>query len=95
MRAERALREWPAWAPRSKLLPYVSGARTIRKHFEETLAYISDRLTNGIVEGFNNRLRTIARRAFGFHKPEPLIGMLYLCCGGIQLDPALPGPTQT
>jgi transposase len=94
-RARRALKDWLAWASRSKLPPFVKAARTIRKHFDGILAYISDRLTNGIVEGFNNRLRTIARRAFGFHKPEPLIGMLYLCCGGIQLDPALPGPTQT
>lgn len=94
-RAKRALRDWLAWASRSKLPPFVRAARTIRKHFDGILAYISDRLTNGIVEGINNRLRTIARRAFGFHKPEPLIGMLYLCCGGIQLDPALPGPTQT
>jgi hypothetical protein len=35
----------------------------------------------------------IARRAFGFHSPPPLISMLYLCCGGITLDPPLPGPT--
>jgi transposase len=41
----------------------------------------------------NNKLRMIARRAFGFHSPPPLISMLYLCCGGITLDPPLPGPT--
>jgi hypothetical protein len=35
----------------------------------------------------------IARRAYGFHSPPPLIAMLYLCCGGIKLDPPLPGPT--
>jgi len=35
----------------------------------------------------------IARRAFGFHSPEPLIATLYLCCGGIQLNPPLPQPT--
>ena len=47
-------------------------------------AYIRERLTNGIVEGTNNRLRMIARRAFGFHSPEALIAMLYLCCGGTE-----------
>jgi transposase len=92
-RAKRALREWVAWASRSKLAPFVKAARTIREHFDGILAYIEERLTNGIVEGFNNKLRMIARRAYGFHSPPPLIAMLYLCCGGIKLDPPLPGPT--
>jgi hypothetical protein len=35
----------------------------------------------------------IARRAFGFHSPKPLIAMIFLACGGISLDPVLPRPT--
>ena len=91
--ARRALEDWLAWASRSKLKPFVKAARTIRKHFDGIVAYFEERLTNGIVEGFNNRLRMIARRAFGFHSPDPLISMLHLCCGGIQLDPPVPTPT--
>ncbi len=89
-RAKRALKEWLAWASRSKLKPFVKTARTIRQHLEGILAYVEFRLTNGVVEGINNRLRMIARRAFGFHRPEPLIAMLFLCCSGISLDPPLP-----
>jgi transposase len=92
-RAEKAIRDWLAWASRSKLKPFIKAARTIRKHFDGIMAYFTARLTNGIVEGFNNKLRMIARRAFGFHSPPPLIAMLYLCSGGITLDPPLPGPT--
>ena len=73
----------------------MKAARTIRKHFDGIVAYFQERLTNGIVEGFNNKLRMIARRAFGFHSPKPLIALLHLCCGGIQLDPPLPSPTET
>jgi len=91
--ARRALEDWLAWASRSKLAPFVKVARTIRNHLDGVVAYFKERLTNGIVEGFNNKLRMIARRAFGFHSPEPLIAMLYLCCGGIQLNPPLPQPT--
>jgi transposase len=92
-RAERALQEWLAWASRSRLQPFVRVARTIREHRDGILAYVSYRLTNGVVEGFNNRLRMIARRAFGFHSSKPLIAMLFLCCGGITLQPPLPQPT--
>ncbi|MCH8991344.1 MAG: ISL3 family transposase [Acidobacteria bacterium] len=89
-RARRALDDWLSWACRSKLAPFVKVSRTIRAKKEGVLAYIRERLTNGIVEGTNNRLRMIARRAFGFHSPEALIAMLYLCCGGITLYPPLP-----
>ncbi len=89
-RARRALDDWLSWACRSKLAPFVSVSRTIRSKKEGVLAYIHERLTNGIVEGTNNRLRMIARRAFGFHSADALISMLYLCCGGIELHPPLP-----
>ena len=42
------------------------------------------------VEGINNKLRVIARRAYGFHSPGALISMLFLCCGGMELAPPLP-----
>ncbi len=90
-RARKALGNWLAWASRSRLTSFVKAARTIRKYKERILAYIDHRLTNGIVEGINNRLRTIARRAYGFHSPKPLIAMLFLCCGGILLEPPVPG----
>ena len=93
-RATRALAEWLGWASRSRLTPFVRVARTIRQYRDGVLAYVRYRLTNGIVEGINNRLRIIARRAYGFHGPAPLIAMLFLCCGGITLHPPLPRRTR-
>jgi transposase len=85
-------RSWlDSWASRSRLRPFLRVARTIRKYRDGILAYIDFRLTNGPVEGINNRMRTVARRAFGFHSAEALISMLFLCCSKIDLTPALPG----
>lgn len=89
-RAKLALKEWLAWASRSRLKPFVKLARTVRKHREGILAYVEERLTNGVVEGTNNKLRTIARKAYGFHSHKALVAMLFLCCGGIELDPPIP-----
>ena len=83
-------RELLDWASRSRLAPFVKLARTIRKHAAGILAYLDTRMTNGLAEGINNKLRVIARRAYGFHSPGPLISMLFLCCGGIELAPPLP-----
>lgn len=90
-RASEALEEWLCWATRSKLAPFVKLARTIRKHAQRILAYIPTRLANGITEGLNNKIRLITRRAFGFHGPSPLMALIHLCCGGINLAPPLPG----
>ena len=58
------LDEWLEWAARSRLAPFVKLARTIRKHAAGILAYLDTKMTNGPVEGINNKLRVIARRAY-------------------------------
>jgi transposase len=94
-RAKAALYEWIRWSLRSELKPFERVGRTVLKHRHGILAYVKYKLTNGLVEGINNKLRTIARRAYGFHSSGPLISMLFLCAGGIQLNPPLPGIRPT
>ena len=87
------LDQWLAWAARSRLAPFVKLARTVRKHaagIAGILAYLDTKMTNGAVEGFKNKLRVIARRAYGFHSHGALIVMLFLCCAGIALAPLVP-----
>jgi transposase len=81
--ARQKLEEWLAWAARSKLRPFVRVARTIRSHLDGVLAYVATGLSNGRSEGTNGKARTITRRAYGFHNPHSLIGMLFLCCSRV------------
>jgi transposase len=89
-RAERLLRAWLDWASRSRLQPFVRAARTIRQHLAGILAYIRTRLSNGLVEGLNGKIRVVTRRAYGFHSHQALSAMIFLTCGGIHIDPPLP-----
>jgi transposase len=89
-RATEKLEQWLRWASRSRLKPFVKLARTIRRHKDRILAYVKTRLTNGLTEGLNNKVRLIMRRAFGFHSADAVMSMIHLCCGGIRLDPPLP-----
>nr|WP_224248026.1 ISL3 family transposase [Hyalangium gracile] len=91
-RAEQHLDGWAQWASHSKLKPFVKLSRTIRRFKQGILAYISTGLSNGLVEGLNNKIRLITRRAFGFHSAEALTAMIHLCCGGLSLTPPLPVP---
>jgi transposase len=79
------LRAWLAWASRSKLKPFVKLARTIRRYRDGILAAIRLGLSNARLEGLNSKVRLISHRSFGFHGPDPLIALIYLCAGGIDI----------
>jgi len=90
--AEGRLHEWMQWAQRSRLKPFVKVANTVASHMEGILNYIRTGLTNGAVEGINGKIRTITRRAFGFHDVANLMALVHLCCSGIRLFPVVTYP---
>jgi transposase len=85
--APEHLTAWLAWASRSKLRPFVKLARTIRRYRDGILAAIRLGLSNARLEGLNSKVRLISHRSFGFHGPDPLIALIYLCAGGIIIEP--------
>jgi transposase len=85
--AREKLRAWIQWASRSRLDPFRKVAKTIEKHIEGIVAYVATGLNNGRTEGLNGKARTITRRAYGFHDPNSLIGLLFLCCSGLVIRP--------
>ncbi|QRK06086.1 ISL3 family transposase [Archangium violaceum] len=91
VRASEHLDGWSRWASRSKLKPFVRLAKTVRKHKQGIVAYTQTGLSNGVVEGLNNKIRLVMRRAYGFRNTAALNAMVFLCCGGLVLHPPLPG----
>lgn len=96
--ARERLAEWLGWAARSRLAPFQKLARTIKEHRDGILAYVATGLSNGRAEGMNGKVRTITRRAFGFHSAWSLIALIFLCCSRIVVplphrfpDPELVG----
>lgn len=93
IQARRALDDWLAYAPRSKLAPFVRLARTIRAYRASIEATIEWRLTNGIAESNNASIGRIRANARGFHDPDAFITMIMLDRAG--LTPALPWATDS
>ena len=93
--AERKLHDWIAWAVRSRLAPFARAARTIRDHLDGVMAYVRSGLSNGRAEGLNGKIRTITRRAYGFHSVRSLIGLIFLCCSGLTLNPVRHYPLRS
>ena len=77
-----------AWAPRSRLEPFVKLAGTVREHRERIEAAFATGASNGLAESTNTRVRLLHRMAFGFHSAAPLVALAMLKLGG--LCPPLP-----
>lgn len=91
--ARERLCQWIRDARRSGLHQFARVAGTIEKYMDGILEYVRTRFSNGRTEGLNGRIRTITRRAFGFHSATALIAMIFLCCGGVHVTPAFSSPS--
>jgi transposase len=87
-RAEKLLEQWLAWARRCRLPSFVKLARTITAQRDGILSAVKHGLSNARVEQLNTQIRLLARQAFGFHSPRPLIALAMLKLAG--LCPPLP-----
>lgn len=85
--AKRFLEGWLRRAMYSKIEPIKKVARMIRSHLDGVLGWVRWRISNGRLEGMNNRIRLLSHRSFGLHSAEALVSLVYLCCGGIELNP--------
>jgi transposase len=86
--ARRHLDQWLWWASHSRLDPFKDFARMIRKHKAGILAWTRQRISNGALEGMNNKVKLVSHRSYGFRNDDRYIEAIYHNCG------ALPLPTE-
>jgi len=89
--AEVFLKRWYFWATHSRLEPVIEAAKTIKRHWQGILQFVDSRITTGIVEGLNSKIKTAMKRAYGFKSFEYLRTEIYLVAGKINI----PLPTQS
>ncbi len=89
--AGRFLDAWCTRAMRSKIQPMKDFAKTLRSKRELLLNWFraGGSLSSGVVEGFNNKLKLITRKSYGFRTQEAYETTLYHNLG------ALPEPELT
>jgi transposase len=84
-RAEDYLTKWMNSAMRSKLEPFKKFVRMLRSHLDGVLAWTKTRISNGAVEGMNNKIKSISHRSFGFRSAQNFIAAIYHCCARLPL----------
>lgn len=73
-----------SWASHSKLEPMAELARFIRRHEDGILRSVKSRITNGIVEGINSKIKTAVKRAYGFKSFDYYRTIIYLVAGKLK-----------
>lgn len=81
--ARRYLQKWFWWATHSRLAPIRDFAWMVRNHQEQILNYFKLPITNGKVEGLNNKAKVVSHRCYGFRKASTFITALYHCLGDL------------
>src|SRR5664280_724890 len=86
--AERYFGKWYGWAMRSRLAPVKKVARMCKAHLCNILTFFVHRLTNGPIEGLNNKIQGLIKKAFGYRNKERFKSDIFFHLGGLDLYPA-------
>ena len=79
------MRQWLWRAAHIRPAPFHKLARTLRTHLDGVLAWTRIRVTNGALEGMNNKIKAISHRAFGYRTSWTYIANIYHSCASLPL----------
>jgi len=68
--AEKILLDWIDECNESKLKPFIKLAKRLNRWKNGLLEYFKQKISNGISEGLNNKIKVIKRKSYGFHDME-------------------------
>jgi len=80
------LKQWCAWAGRSRLKPFQKLARTIRQYWDGIVSFFNERITQGAIEAINGIIQLAKRRARGFRSFIYLRTIAYWNTGKLDID---------
>jgi transposase len=86
--AEKHFQRGYSWAVRSRLEPVKEAARMLKGRLPNILTCCKSRLSNGPLEGLNNKIQGLVKKAYGYRNTQRFINDIYFHCGGLDLYPA-------
>jgi len=83
---EILLTKWYWWATHSKIPQIVHVAKTIKKYWTGIVNWAENRISNGILEGFNSIFQAAKSKARGYKKTETIIAVIYILTGKLDFS---------
>lgn len=77
---------WCDLVDEAKLKHFKKFANTIKAHWTGILNYINSNISNGILEGINNKIQLAKRRARGYQNTDNFISMIHFIAGKLEFD---------
>ncbi len=84
--ARRYMTEWLRSARHCRLTPFKRFTRMIVEHVDGILAWSEIRVSNGALEGMNNKVKVVSHRAYGFRKVDTYITAIWHSCADLPLE---------
>ena len=81
-------RRWYSWATRSRLEPIKKVARSFKEHLHNVLTFFTHRITNASLEGLNNRIAGLVKKAYGYRNRERFKTDILFHLGNLDLYPS-------
>jgi transposase len=77
---------WCDMVMESKITPFKKFVAMIKSHWSGIAAYFDKRVTNGVLEGINNKIQPAKRRAGGYRNIDNFINMVYFLTAKLKFD---------
>lgn len=87
---EVLLKKWYWWATHCRIPQIVSMAKTIKKYWNGIVNWAENRISNGILEGFNSLFQAAKAKARGYKKTETIIAVIYILTGKLDFSKVNP-----
>jgi len=84
--AEAFLAYWCDIVEESNLIAFRKFSNTIKAHWSGVVNYINARISNGILEGINNKIQLAKRRARGYRNTDNFIAMIHFIAGKLDFE---------
>ncbi|UVS63375.1 MULTISPECIES: transposase [Nitrosomonas] len=82
--AHAFLTQWCNEVNQAGIPAFHAFANTVTSHWSGIIRFVESRLTNGILEGINNKIQLAKRRARGCRNINNFINMIYFLCRKLQ-----------
>ena len=83
---EKLLKKWYYWASHCRLAPMVKAAKTIKRHWDGILNWATQKISNGILEGYNSIFQASKAKARGYKRFDTIQAIIYLLTGKLDFS---------
>lgn len=83
---ENLLKKWYWWATHCRIPQIIEVAKTIKRHWTGIVNWAENRITNGILEGFNSIFQAAKAKARGYKKTETIKAIIYILTGKLDFS---------